>query len=90
MLALCDEEDIEHVALVKQLGSLNLTPSVGYRFFGQASPFMAAKQAATLKSMLTGVPDTGVNPKNYRRPLFWGMSPVSYIDCIFSMIVRAN
>ncbi|KAH9479055.1 Putative transcriptional regulatory protein [Psilocybe cubensis] len=73
-LGLADEEDIEHVALVKQLGSLNLTPSVIYRFFGAASPFMAAKQAATLKSMHTGIPDTGVHPKNYRRPLYWGMS----------------
>ncbi|KAH9479075.1 Putative transcriptional regulatory protein [Psilocybe cubensis] len=36
---------------------------------------MAAKQAATMRSLVTGQPDTGLDPKHYMRSQFWSMNP---------------
>ncbi|PPQ91999.1 hypothetical protein CVT25_004655 [Psilocybe cyanescens] len=70
-----DDDDLAHVALTEHISRLSLGPSQKTRFFGQASPFMIAKHASTIRSKITGVPDTGLDPGGYKRPIFWDMSP---------------
>ncbi|KAH9485168.1 putative transcriptional regulatory protein [Psilocybe cubensis] len=68
-----EADDLAHVALAEHLGRLSLS-AVDDRFFGQASAFMFAKDAANVKSSITGE-SSAPDIRNYRRPLFWDMRP---------------
>ncbi|KAH9474373.1 Cutinase transcription factor 1 alpha [Psilocybe cubensis] len=70
-----DDDDLAHIALTAHISRLSLSTVQKTRFFGQASPFMIAKHASTIRSKITGVPDTGLDPGGYRRLIFWTMNP---------------
>ncbi|KAF8160814.1 fungal-specific transcription factor domain-containing protein [Crassisporium funariophilum] len=67
-----EADDLAHIALAEHLSHLSIDTLE--RFFGQSSAFMFAKDAATIKSEMTGISNK-LTGGNFRRPVFWDMRP---------------
>ncbi|KAH9478764.1 FAD-dependent monooxygenase OpS4 [Psilocybe cubensis] len=69
-----DDDDLAHVALAEDLKKLS-TNATEDRFFGEASTFMLAKHVTDARNMITGQPNAGLDPRKYRRLIYWELRP---------------